>query len=152
MPEVLTRPGAEIGIISVGSCDGAVREAVDGLAERGISADYMRVRAFPFHESVGRFLEAYPHLFVVEQNRDGQLRSLLTLETGAPQERLFSVRYYGGLALSAHHVIEGVLAELEPGASGTLGTAVDGETQEEESEDEAGGAAETKRHEVKAGS
>jgi 2-oxoglutarate ferredoxin oxidoreductase subunit alpha len=57
--------------------------------------------------------------FIVEQNRDAQLRSLLLLETGVPAERLASVRYYGGLPLSTHHVIEGVKAHLEARAAGT---------------------------------
>ena len=54
--------------------------------------------------------------FVVEQNRDAQLRSLITLDTGVPLEKLESVRYYGGFPLSAHHVIEGVKAKLEKAA------------------------------------
>jgi len=53
---------------------------------------------------------------VVEQNRDGQLRNLLTLETGAAMEKLVSVRYYGGFPLSAHHVLAGVKAKLEKAA------------------------------------
>jgi hypothetical protein len=114
----------------------------------------MRIKAFPFHESVGRFLQAYRHLFVVEQNRDGQLRSLLTLETGFPKERLASVRYYGGLAMSADHVLEGVMAELEPGSSGMEQTRVGGESDggpaREAGKGEAGGAADAKRREVKA--
>ena len=118
-PEIVARPGAEVGIVCVGSSAAAAREAVDRLAERGLEADYMRIRAFPFHPSVARFLESHPRVFVVEQNRDAQLRSLLTLETGAPFKRLASVRYYGGLPLSADHVIEGVLAELgDPSADG----------------------------------
>jgi 2-oxoglutarate ferredoxin oxidoreductase subunit alpha len=58
---------------------------------------------------------------VVEQNRDAQLRSLLLLETGVAPERLASVRYYGGLPLSTHHVIEGVKGHLEGLAAGTGG-------------------------------
>ncbi|MEJ2372133.1 MAG: hypothetical protein P8Y07_14940 [Gemmatimonadales bacterium] len=112
-PIVVSRPEAEIGIVAVGSSDGAVREAIDRLGERGISADYMRIRAFPFHESVEAFLEAHDPVFVVEQNRDAQLRSLLTLETNVPQERLIPVRYYGGLSLSADHVLDGVLPHLD---------------------------------------
>jgi 2-oxoglutarate ferredoxin oxidoreductase subunit alpha len=54
--------------------------------------------------------------FVVEQNRDAQLRSLLTMETGVPVERLESVRYYGGFPMSAHHVIQGVKAKMEQAA------------------------------------
>ena len=58
------------------------------------------------------FLEAHDPVFVVEQNRDAQLRSLLTLETNVPQERLIPVRYYGGLSLSADQVLDGVLPHL----------------------------------------
>jgi len=54
--------------------------------------------------------------FVVEQNRDAQLRSLLLLETGVSQEKLESIRYYGGFPMSAHHVISGVKAKLEKAA------------------------------------
>ena len=73
--------GSDIGIVSIGSCDGAIREALDILKAQGVGVDYMRVRAFPFSEDVERFLEAHKLLFVVEQNRDAQFRSLLTLET-----------------------------------------------------------------------
>ena len=54
--------------------------------------------------------------FVVEQNRDGQLRNLLMLETGVPVATLTSVRYYGGFPMSAHHVITGVKAKIEVAA------------------------------------
>ena len=57
-------------------------EAVDRLRDEGVRLDYMRVRGFPFGEAVGEFLDAHELDFVVEQNRDGQLRSLLLLETG----------------------------------------------------------------------
>ena len=64
----------------------------------------------------GAFLEAHEVNFIVEQNRDAQLRSLLMLETGVPVEKLESVRYYGGFPMSAHHVITGVKAKLEKAA------------------------------------
>jgi 2-oxoglutarate ferredoxin oxidoreductase subunit alpha len=89
---------------------------MDLLARDGLMFDYMRVRGFPFSEEVARFLEAHEVNFVVEQNRDAQLRSLLTLETGVPLARLESVRYYGGFPMSAHHVISGVKAKLERAA------------------------------------
>ncbi|MNC98184.1 hypothetical protein D3C83_160690 [compost metagenome] len=76
----------------------------------------MRVRGFPFGDEVTRFLESHDVNFVVEQNRDAQLRSLLTLETGVPLARMESVRYYGGFPMSAHHVISGVKAKLEKAA------------------------------------
>ena len=104
---------ARLGILTVGGCHAACMEAVDQLAAEGIVVDYMRVRGFPFGEEVTAFLEKHETVFVVEQNRDGQLRSLLTLETGVPVARMESVRYYGGYPMSAHHVIAGIRARLE---------------------------------------
>ena len=69
------------GVIAMGGCDPAVREALDQLDRQGTPADYLRVRGFPFGEAVERFLAEHDFCFVVEQNRDAQLRSLLTLET-----------------------------------------------------------------------
>ena len=70
--------------------------------------DYMRLRGFPFCEEVTRFLEAHDINIVIEQNRDAQLMSMLTLETPVSKEKLASVLSYGGLPLSAHHVTTGV--------------------------------------------
>ena len=75
-PIIERKPNARVGIITLGGCDPAVREAVDILAARGIPADYMRIRGFPFDESVEDFIEHHNFCFVVEQNRDAQLRSL----------------------------------------------------------------------------
>ena len=107
-PEVRLREGATVGLVTIGGCRGAVLEAVDELAERGIEVDYMLVRAFPFHSDVEAFLMDHDVNFVVEQNRDGQLRKLLVTETDVGKERLDSVRYYGGLPMSCHHVIDGL--------------------------------------------
>jgi 2-oxoglutarate ferredoxin oxidoreductase subunit alpha len=74
----------------------------------------MRIRGFPFDESVEEFLSRRNPCFVVEQNRDGQLRSLLTLETSVPKERLRSILVYGGFPLSARHVVDAVASQIEP--------------------------------------
>lgn len=84
------------GIISLGSCDGAVIEACDRLAETGFQADYLRVRAFPFAKSVSDFIAAHETVFVVEQNRDAQLLNLILTETNAPREKLLPVLHYSG--------------------------------------------------------
>jgi 2-oxoglutarate/2-oxoacid ferredoxin oxidoreductase subunit alpha len=115
-PVIKLTAGAEVGLVTVGGCHAACAEALDLLAADGIKIDYMRVRGFPFSEEVGRFLDAHAVNFVVEQNRDGQLRSLLLLETGIASERLESVRYYAGFPMSAHHIISGVKAKLEKAA------------------------------------
>ena len=108
--------GSKVGIVSVGSGDGAIREAMDVLRERGVTIDYMRIRSFPFTEDVEKFLAAHELLFVVEQNRDAQLRALLTLETRVEKSKLRSLLHYSGLSISSSFIVEGVLAELRPDA------------------------------------
>jgi 2-oxoglutarate ferredoxin oxidoreductase subunit alpha len=112
-PVIRKQADARIGIVSLGGCDPAVREGVEALAERGIMADYLRVRAFPFDDSVEAFLAAHDRIFVVEQNRDAQLRTLLMVETGVKKEKLRSVLVFGGFPLSSRHVVEGITSQLE---------------------------------------
>src|SRR5215469_11760471 len=107
--------GNRVGMVSLGSCDGAIREALDVLRQRGVALDYMRVRAFPFSEDVEKFLAAHELLFLVEQNRDAQLRQLLTLETAVDKAKLRSLLHYSGLPISSDFIVEGELAELQPG-------------------------------------
>jgi 2-oxoglutarate ferredoxin oxidoreductase subunit alpha len=111
-PVVIRKPGAHIGIVTVGGCDAATREAIDLLAARGIPADFLRVRGFPFDETVEAFLNEHEICYVVEQNRDAQLRSLLTIETGVSKEKLRSVLVYGGFPLSARRVIDGITTQM----------------------------------------
>jgi 2-oxoglutarate ferredoxin oxidoreductase subunit alpha len=106
--------GSPMGIVSVGSCDGPIVEAIGILKAQGIALDYMRVRSFPFSEDVERFLAAHEMLFVVEQNRDAQLRSLLTLETAVEKSKLRSILHYDGMPLAPGFIVEGVLASLQP--------------------------------------
>ena len=89
---------------------------MDLLARDGIKLNYLRVRGFPFADEVKQFLDQHEVNFVVEQNRDAQLLSLLMLDTGVHIEKLESVRYYAGFPISAHHVISGVKAKLEKAA------------------------------------
>jgi len=112
-PELVPREGAKFGVIATGGCDPAVREALDVLDRQGTPADYLRVRGFPFGEVVERFLAKHDFCFVVEQSRDAQLRSLLTLESAVPKEKLRSVLVYGGFPLSSRHVIQGILSQIE---------------------------------------
>jgi len=106
------RESHDIGIVSLGSCDGAVREALDILKRRGAHLDYMRVRSFPFGQDVEEFLASHRVLFVVEQNRDAQFKSLLTLETKVEKAKLRSILHYSGLPISSSVIVDGVLAEL----------------------------------------
>jgi 2-oxoglutarate/2-oxoacid ferredoxin oxidoreductase subunit alpha len=106
------RSAHDVGIVSLGSCDGAVREALDILKRRGAQLDYMRVRSFPFGHEVEEFLASHTMLFVVEQNRDAQLKSLLTLETKVEKAKLRSILHYSGLPIASSVIVDGVLAEL----------------------------------------
>jgi 2-oxoglutarate ferredoxin oxidoreductase subunit alpha len=111
-PEIRTQEGAMVGIVTIGSCHAAVTEAIDRLRANGIAVDYMRVRAFPFGAAVGEFLRAHERCFVVEQNRDAQLRSLLAIETGLARDDMISLTDYAGLPLSAEPVVEAVTKAL----------------------------------------
>jgi 2-oxoglutarate ferredoxin oxidoreductase subunit alpha len=115
-PLIQRKPGAKMGLVTIGGCHAACVEAMDLLAQEGIALDFMRVRGFPFGDEVRSFLDQHDVNFVVEQNRDAQLRSLLMLETGIHLEKLESVRYYGGFPMSAHHVVTGVKGRIERAA------------------------------------
>ncbi len=112
-PTFHLQEGADVGIVSLGGCDAAVREAVDRLKAQGIVADYMRIRAFPFDAPVREFLDTHDVTFVVEQNRDAQLRSLLAIETGKPRDEMLSVLDYNGMPLTAQAVVMAVTKQLE---------------------------------------
>jgi len=107
----------DIGLISVGSCDGAVREAVDRLKTQGTSVNYMRIRAFPFSKEVRDFMDSHETLFVIEQNRDAQLRSLLILETDVEKHKLNAIVHYDGLPLYADFVVDAIEEKLSRGAA-----------------------------------
>jgi 2-oxoglutarate ferredoxin oxidoreductase subunit alpha len=106
---------ASYGLISLGGCHWAVLEARDELAARGIPVDYLRVRGFPFGKTVEDFLNEHDKVFVIEQNRDQQLKKLLINETSCVslKEKLVSVTYYGGQPLSKGHVLSGLAPHLE---------------------------------------
>jgi 2-oxoglutarate ferredoxin oxidoreductase subunit alpha len=103
---------ASFSLVTLGGCDAAVREALDLLSEKGFSGDYMRIRGFPFDAEVETFLNAHDVNYIVEQNRDHQLKSLLALETSVPKEKLQSMLFYGGYPLSAGQVVKGFLSAI----------------------------------------
>jgi 2-oxoglutarate ferredoxin oxidoreductase subunit alpha len=109
-----------VGIVSIGGCHAAVLEAVARLEERGIAADYMRIRGFPFAPAVGEWIRAHPRCFVVEQNRDAQLRALLTLETGVARDQMTAVLDYGGMPLTAGFVVREVLRHVAAHSTPTV--------------------------------
>ena len=109
--------GAPTAIVSLGSCDAPVREALAGLRKSGVAIDYMRVRAFPFGPEVEEFLAGHQTIFVVEQNRDAQLRALLVMETAVDKNKLRSILHYNGLSMTADFVTEALGKALDPGVA-----------------------------------
>ncbi len=111
-PIIERRSGANFGVVTIGGCDSAVREGLSLLERQGIAADFMRIRAFPFGPEVERFLDEHEYNFVIEQNRDAQLKSLLIIETPIAKHKLKSILIYGGFPLSAKHVVEEIQKQL----------------------------------------
>lgn len=102
-------------ILATGSSDGAVQEALVGLREQGVGLNYCRVKAFPFSESVFDFIAKHDQVYVVEQNRDAQLRSLLILDGEIDPAKLKPMLHYNGMPISASFVVEKVLEESAKG-------------------------------------
>jgi len=111
-PVIEHQPGAEVALVTLGGCDAAVREAADQLRAEGIHTDYMRIRGFPFNADVARFLARHEHTFVIEQNRDAQLRSLFAMELGVLRDQMIPILDYGGMPLTAEAVVDGVKTHL----------------------------------------
>jgi 2-oxoglutarate ferredoxin oxidoreductase subunit alpha len=114
-PEVAIRDKASrVGIIYFGSTTPAVLEALDLLERDGFRLNALRLKAFPFTHEVAAFCAAHDRIFVVEQNRDAQMRSLLMTEASVPAERLIPALSYDGLPLTAAFVRSAVLRHLVP--------------------------------------
>jgi 2-oxoglutarate ferredoxin oxidoreductase subunit alpha len=116
-PIVHAKAGATVGIIGFGSTEAAILEAVHQLeTDHGITADFMRVRALPFTQDVTDFVNQFDQIFVVEQNREGQLNQILTIEYPEKAANFKSVAFGDGMPASAGWVREGILAKYVPNA------------------------------------
>jgi 2-oxoglutarate ferredoxin oxidoreductase subunit alpha len=112
-PVVELREGAKIGLIAIGTSDYAVRESCDQLREEyGVSASYLRLKAYPFPDRLAEFIRRHDRVYVVDQNRDAQLLGLMRLDLDADLiAKLRSVRYYGGLPLDARTVTDDIVRQ-----------------------------------------
>ena len=105
---------SNIGMVFYGTTMYAALEAMDQLRDRGVVVDAMRIRAFPFPDAeVLDFVDGHEHLIVIDQNRDGQMRTLLSNELEIDPKKMLSIRNYDGLPFTADHIREAVL-ELIP--------------------------------------
>ena len=116
VPQPILRNAAQktpFGVIYFGSASPAMREALDVLEEEGIHVDAMRLQAFPFPESVNRFIADHERVFVAEQNRDGQMRYMLINELDVDPARLVRVLHYDGTPITARFIANAIRKNVE---------------------------------------
>jgi 2-oxoglutarate ferredoxin oxidoreductase subunit alpha len=109
VPKPLLYPAekpARFGAIFYGSTSPAMQEALDVLAERGIHVNALRVRGFPFQEEINNFVASHPWVFVIEQNRDAQLKTMLVNEAKVNPTRLLSILHYDGTPITARFIVD----------------------------------------------
>jgi len=106
-----------LGVIYFGSTSPAMREALQTLEQRGIHLDAMRLRAFPFPDSVDQFIAQHDKVFVIEQNRDAQMRSLLVNELGVDPTRLTPVLHYDGTPITARFITQTIADSIAKGVN-----------------------------------
>jgi 2-oxoglutarate ferredoxin oxidoreductase subunit alpha len=102
------REPTKFGAIYFGSTTLAMEEALEALEARGIHLDTLRVRAFPFHDDVLDFIAGHERVFVVEQNRDAQMRTLLTTEGEIDPARLVPILHYDGTPITARFIVKAI--------------------------------------------
>ena len=115
VPAPVNRPAIEptrFGVIYYGSTSPAMNEADDLLGKQGIALDLLRVRGFPFHATVDAFIADHDQVFVVEQNRDGQLRMLLINELEVDPGKLMPVLHYDGTPITARFIADAIAAKV----------------------------------------
>ena len=111
-PEISSLGSNPRGVIYLGTTTSAIKETLDNLQKKGISLDTMRLRGFPFHESVRDFINKHEIVYVIEQNRDAQLKSLLKIECNASEEQMFSILSYNGVLITAQQIEKEILDSL----------------------------------------
>ncbi len=116
-PEIRSRPDAEIGIIAYGSSHVAVEESLAQLEEEfEIVAGYLRIRALPFTEHLAEFLGGHRRVYVVEQNRDGQMADLVMVEVPEAATKIRKVLHYNGLPIDGRFITNRIVEQESEGA------------------------------------
>ncbi|MEK7855576.1 MAG: 2-oxoacid:acceptor oxidoreductase subunit alpha, partial [Acidobacteriota bacterium] len=103
---------AKDGIVYFGTSTYAAEEALEFLAADGIQLDAMRARAFPFGQVFHDFVDSHQRIFVIEQNRDAQFRSLMMIELGVDVSKLISVLNYDGMPITADNIFRQIQGRL----------------------------------------
>jgi 2-oxoglutarate ferredoxin oxidoreductase subunit alpha len=102
------REATKFGAIYFGSTTPAMEEALEALDARDIHLDTLRIRAFPFHDDVLDFIRDHERVFVVEQNRDGQMRALITIEGEVDPAKLVPILHYDGTPITARFIVKAI--------------------------------------------
>jgi 2-oxoglutarate ferredoxin oxidoreductase subunit alpha len=112
-PEIDRQPDARIAIVGYGTSHWAIAESRDQLrSETGVATGYLRLRAYPFTKSLQEFLEQYDRVYVVEQNRDAQMASLMRMDLPIEvSSRIRSVLHFNGLPIDARSITDSILAQ-----------------------------------------
>jgi 2-oxoglutarate ferredoxin oxidoreductase subunit alpha len=100
------------GILFYGTSQYAAEEAIELMEQQGITLDALRIKSFPFTASVEDFINSHDRVFVIDQNRDAQMKSLLMIELGADPAKLVSILNYDGMPITADNIMNQVTKKL----------------------------------------
>ncbi|PBQ31123.1 ferredoxin oxidoreductase [Sphingobacteriaceae bacterium] len=103
---------SENGVLFFGTSAYSVEEAMDDLKLQGITLDALRIRSFPFNKTVEEFITSHKKVFVIEQNRDAQMKSIISIELQVDPNKLISILNYDGLPITAHHIALEIVKNL----------------------------------------
>jgi 2-oxoglutarate ferredoxin oxidoreductase subunit alpha len=110
-PELVENPKANMGIIAFGSTSLPMKEALAAMETKGLPLNYLRLKALPFTKEVEEFIARQSMIFVVEQNRDAQMASLLKMHYPQSAAKIRSILHYDGLPMTAEHIYSPLLNE-----------------------------------------
>lgn len=105
---------SDIGMLFFGTSTYSAEEAMDDMKSDGIAVDAIRLKAFPFNKDVEEFIASHERVFVIEQNRDAQMRGLLILELEINPAKLIPILNYDGMPITAHQIVEMISKQLTP--------------------------------------
>lgn len=111
-PEISDMKKEKLGIVFIGSTNIVIQEVLDDLGKKDLSLDTMCIKAFPFHKSVKTFIDNHDLVYVIDQNRDAQLKSLLKLESNISEEKMLSIKNYNGVLITAEVIKQAILGSM----------------------------------------
>jgi 2-oxoglutarate ferredoxin oxidoreductase subunit alpha len=108
----INSPKSKIGIINYGSTTVALNDAITQLSSNGIGVNHLRIRSFPFAKSIKDFINDHDFIFILEQNRDAQMKKLLVSEENLDVSKLISLLNYDGMPLTANFIVDNITESL----------------------------------------